>query len=85
MSASNEWEDVHLTPAGWVDGSIKRDFAGVTKRPVPADAVLTAHRRVHVASAFSSPDISESETRLTDDVALIEELRQKYGKPVFGV
>lgn len=41
MSASDEWEDVHLTPSGWVDGSDKRDFAGVTHRPVPPDAVLT--------------------------------------------
>lgn len=85
MSASDEWEDVHLTPSGWVDGSDKRDFAGVTHRPVPTDAVLTVHRRVYVASTFSKPDVSESETRHTDDLAIIEELRKKYGKPVFGV
>lgn len=84
MAASSEWEDVHLTPGGWVDGSYKHDFQGVTEVERPADAVLTVTRRVHVASTFSSPDISETEVPHTNDAALIAELKAKYGKPTFG-
>ena len=85
MAASNEWEDMHLTPGGWVDGSFKADFAPVRERPVPQDAVLTITRRVKIASAYSAPDISETETKHTTDEALIESLREKFGKPTFGV
>ncbi|AMR80273.1 hypothetical protein [Cupriavidus nantongensis] len=85
MAASNEWEEVHLTPAGWVDGSFRYDSGRVEEVAVPSDAVLTVRRRVYVASTFSKPDISEEETRRTDDSALIEELREKFGKPTFGV
>jgi len=84
MAASSEWEEVHLTPSGWVDGSYKHDFQGVTEVPMPVDAVLTVRRRVHVASTFSAPDISEDETAHSGDAALIAELKAKFGKPTFG-
>lgn len=85
MAASNEWEDMHLTPGGWVDGSFKADFAPVREKPVPADAVLTIRRRVKLAFALGSPDISEAETKHTQDDALIRRLLEQHGRPTFGV
>ena len=84
MAASREWEDVHLTPGGWVDGSYKHDFQPVTEVPRPSNAVLTVTRRVHVAALLAKPDISETEVAHTSDTALIAELKAKYGKPTFG-
>ncbi|MGY8527582.1 translation initiation factor 1 [Paracidovorax citrulli] len=86
MALSSEWEEVHLTPSGWVDGSYKHDNSnGVSEVPVPADAVLSVRRKVYVASTFSKPDISEEETVRSSNESLIAELKAKFGKPVFGV
>lgn len=41
MSASDEWQDRHLTPHGWVDGSYRVDGSGVTHVDVPPDRLLT--------------------------------------------
>jgi hypothetical protein len=36
MALSNEWENMHLTPSGWVQGSQKLDFQRNTDdKPVP--------------------------------------------------
>lgn len=85
MAASNEWEDVHLTPAGWVDGSYRFDNGETTEVAVPDDAVLTIRRRVYVASVYSTPDISHDETARISDTARIAELRKQFGEPTFGV
>lgn len=85
LAASNEWEEVHLTPAGWVDGSFRLDSGTKEEIAVPEDAVLTIRRRVYVASVFSAPDISHDETAHTADTARIAELRKRFGEPIFGV
>ncbi len=84
MSLSDEWEEVHLTPAGWVDGSYKHDFAKSVDVPVPQDAVLTVFRHVTVGAIGATPKVHEKETPLTTDSNLIAELRAKYGKPTFS-
>lgn len=84
MSLSDEWEEVHLTPAGWVDGSYKHDFGRRNDVPVPQDAVLTVLRHVTVGAIGASAKVSEKESPLTNDASLIAELRAKYGKPTFG-
>ena len=40
MSASHEWTDWHLTPNGWVAGTVKRDN-GEIEIEVPNSRVLT--------------------------------------------
>jgi hypothetical protein len=40
MTASREWTEYHLTPAGWMRGSEKTDFDQNEVTP-PADRVLT--------------------------------------------
>ena len=41
MSITNEWTDWHLTPAGWVRGSTRRDGPGIQEQPTPEDRVMT--------------------------------------------
>lgn len=84
MALSNEWEEVHLTPNGWVDGSYKHDCRARVVIDVPQDALLTVRRHVVVGAIGASPDIDVSETALSTDAALIAKLREKHGKPVFG-
>lgn len=84
MSVSDEWEEVHLTVAGWVDGSYKHDFGKRVDVPVPKDAVLTVSRHVTVGAIGSSAMVREEETPLSTDASLIAELRAKHGKPTFG-
>ncbi|MEN5338892.1 hypothetical protein ABE583_02715 [Stenotrophomonas sp. TWI143] len=83
MSLSNEWEDEHLTPSGWVSGSCKHDF-GREERPVPLDAVLTVRKHVVVGAIGALPHVDVSETNLTDDIGLIASLRKTFGEPKFG-
>lgn len=84
MSVSDEWEEVHLTPSGWVDGSYKHDFGKRVDVPVPKDAVLTILRHVTVGAIGASANVREEETPRTTDASLITELRAKYGKPTFS-
>jgi hypothetical protein len=62
MSASDEVDEMHLTPSGWVQGSEKIDFSGWTHRDPPADRLLTVRFREHMSSAFSKMDLSAEET-----------------------
>lgn len=85
MSLSNEWEEVYLTPGGWVDGSYKHDFGDRKTIPKPEDAVLLVRRSVYIGAMGAKPQIQTDTTPLTSDKASIDELRKKYGDPSFGV
>lgn len=67
MSASDEIDEMHLTPSGWVQGSSKIDFVGWTHRDTPADCLLTASFREHISSSYSPMDFSaDVETQASD-------------------
>lgn len=83
MSLSDEWEDEHLTPSGWVSGSYKHDF-GREQRPVPMGAVLTVRKHTVVGAIGAMPNVGVSETLLTGDHELVSALRKKFGEPTFG-
>jgi hypothetical protein len=86
MALSNEWENMHLTPSGWVQGSTKLDFQRSSEyRPVPEDAVLTAYREVYVGAIGATAQVTENTTKLSSDAELINSLMAKFGKPQFGV
>jgi hypothetical protein len=55
MAESDEWEEWHLTPRGWEQGSERVDFKGTTERPVPADRMLTFRWRELMTSRFWTP------------------------------
>jgi hypothetical protein len=41
MAISRQWTEWHLTPAGWVSGSSRRDGEGNVWRDEPNDRVIT--------------------------------------------
>jgi hypothetical protein len=41
MAISRQWTEWHLTPAGWVSGSTRRDVQGNDWRDEPKDRVIT--------------------------------------------
>ncbi len=85
MALSNEWEYMHLTPIGWVQGSTKLDFQGMKDVPVPDNAVLSVYRKVYVGAIGAKPDVIQETTNLSNDLQLIEKLLTKFGEPKFGV
>lgn len=84
MAASDEWEEVHLTPNGWVDGSYKHDFGNRVQKPIPIEAVLTIRRHVYVGAIGADAQATEIETPRIEDNAKIAELRLRFGKPTFS-
>jgi hypothetical protein len=83
MALSNEWEDEHLTPSGWVSGSYRHDHKR-EELPVPAGTVLTVRRHVVVGAVGAPAHVDVSETVLTGDKVLLVELREKFGEPKFS-
>ncbi|MGM9480287.1 translation initiation factor 1 [Roseateles sp. NT4] len=78
MSASNEWTDWHLTPAGWVKGTESTDFGG-TVRERPADAVCTYRWREHLSSTYSKVERGLDEIWRSTDKVAIQALTAKFG------
>ncbi|PME35099.1 hypothetical protein BCV39_18855 [Vibrio sp. 10N.286.55.E10] len=85
MALSNEWEYMHLTPIGWVQGSTKLDFQGKKDVPVPDDAVFSVYRKVYVGAIGAKPDITEETKNISNDLQLIEKMLKKFGEPKFSV
>ncbi|AJG18165.1 hypothetical protein [Cupriavidus basilensis] len=84
MSISEEWEEMHLTPGGWVGGSYRHVPGPEVTVVRPADDVLTVRR--HVCATYCGPSrTTEDRTPQTEDMALIESLLARFGSPAFGV
>jgi hypothetical protein len=79
MSASNEWTEWHLTPAGWVRGSERMDFAQLQSRPTPLDRVLTVTNK-EVGNGYGPIHASQQEDWRSDDADAVAELLVKFGK-----
>lgn len=79
MAASNEWTEWHLTPRGWVMGSEKDDFKGLTHREKPDDCVMTAKHSEYAGSVHSRLDRTDETTWKHSDVDLVESLLKQYG------
>jgi hypothetical protein len=78
MSASDEWTEYHLTPAGWVEGSSQRDFARVKRVTEPVDRALTVVYR-ELAESYSPFYPSQNETWRSSDSQLVATLLEKHG------
>jgi hypothetical protein len=78
MSASNEWTEWHLTPAGWQRGTEKEDFRRVDREP-PVDRVLTVIYKEFLSSTFSPMEKSSEIEWRSHDEATIAALTAKYG------
>ncbi|WP_197386902.1 translation initiation factor 1 [Ralstonia pseudosolanacearum] len=83
MSASEEWEELHLTP-GLENGSYQHVPGDPVMIEPPANDVLTV--RKHLAAVCGGPSrVKEDRAPRTDDMDQIEQLLLKYGAPIFGV
>ncbi|CAG9167723.1 hypothetical protein LMG23992_00891 [Cupriavidus laharis] len=84
MSNSDEWEELHLTSAGWIAGSYRHTpWQPVDVEP-PETGVLTVRR--HVTATYCGPSRTvEDRTPKTQDMALIESLLTRYGNPEFSI
>lgn len=78
MSASDEIDEMHLTPNGWVQGSEKLDFSGWKHVDPPADRLLTVRFREYLSSAFSKMELTADETKHGSDDDILAAL-QKHG------
>jgi len=78
MSASDEIDEIHLTPNGWVQGSEKFDFSGWTHRDPPAVRLLTARFREYMSSSFSPMALSADVKKHAADAEILAALKA-YG------
>ena len=80
MAASREWREWHLTPRGWVRGTVKYDF-DKTELPTPPERVLTCTYTEEVTSPVS-PAMSRTvdEDWRSEDLQLVETLLKQYGE-----
>jgi len=79
MAASNEWTEWHLTPAGWVKGSEKDDFNGLTLRGTPEGCVMTMKHSEYAGSVYSGVDRKDEMVWKYSDAALVDSLLRKHG------
>ncbi|WP_094676412.1 hypothetical protein [Hydrocoleum sp. CS-953] len=78
MSASNEWEEWHLTPDGWIEGTLKTDFSR-KEVEIPTNRVATYRYQEYLASTFSKMDRDWLKTS-GDDEETITSLIELHGK-----
>jgi|APEBP8051073058_1049385.scaffolds.fasta_scaffold30026_1 hypothetical protein len=80
MSASYEWTDWHLTPNGWVRGTMKTD-AGVQSSSAPPSSVVATFRYSEDHPGYGTADervvMRSPEGQAPDEV---QALMQVYGE-----
>ncbi|MFH0728114.1 MAG: hypothetical protein V2B19_17455 [Pseudomonadota bacterium] len=80
MSLSKEWQEYHLTPHGWIEGSFKGDFGSSTEVEKPKDCVLTIVCYDERTSIHSEPYFYDRIDWETDDKKLVGQLKRKFGE-----
>lgn len=79
MSLSKEYQEYHLTPRGWTEGSFKGDvLGGSIELPIPSDRVLTVACYDELPSAFSKPYYHAEVIWQSNNKQLIEKLKAKW-------
>jgi hypothetical protein len=79
MSASNEWDEYHLTPKGWVRGTEKLDFGPLKEVPPPPDRYVTVREHEYQSSSFSAPDLYAEVVWEHPDKEMVSALRNEHG------
>lgn len=87
MTASDEWEEMHLTLDGWVNGSLQYDSTGCIRVEWPSDRVLSVKKSVcHVTKGDASSDAVTQEIFFChDDKDLVINVLIRHGSPRFSV
>lgn len=80
MTLSKEYQEYHLTPKGWVEGTFKGDTLGATSEvEIPDERVLTIRCYDVTPSLHSKPYFYDKITWECSDKDLISKLKMKYG------
>lgn len=87
MTASEEWEEMHLTFNGWVLGSLNYDSTGFIEVELPADRVLSMRKKACSGKTGEVSSVScSAEIFFCDhNKDLVINLLLKHGKPFFSV
>jgi hypothetical protein len=85
MAGSEEWQERHLTPDGWISGSCKVDGQGRTDVDPPANRVLTV--RYEEIWSIDMPSIKKRTIVMWEgkDQDVTQELLAKYGEAPTGL
>ena len=87
MAISRQWTEWHLTPAGWVSGSSRRDGEGNVWRDEPNDRVITfvyqeLIQKAQTGQNHAQPQASVQESwrsKASGATANIEQLLMQHG------
>jgi hypothetical protein len=82
MAISRQWTEWHLTPAGWVSGSSRRDGEGNVWRDEPQDRALTFvyQEQIDKAHPAAHATVQESwRSKAAGAAAHIEALLTQHG------
>lgn len=80
MSLSKEWQDWHLTPAGWSKGTFKHDF-GRDEVAAPVDRLLTIRLHEVQSCSFASMHYSQERVWAQEGASLAEALSRHGSNP----
>lgn len=80
MVYSIEWWDFHLTPKGWIQGSLQLDIGSEQQVDVPGDAILTRRFAETMDGPFSPLKKTFVDLDIKDK-KLAGELLRKYPLP----
>ncbi len=67
MAISRQWTEWHLTPAGWVSGSSRRDGQGNVWRDEPEDRIITFVYQEQMDKAHPEPHATVQESWRSKD------------------
>ena len=79
MAASRQWTEWHLTPAGWISGSSRRNGEGNVWRDEPQDRVLPLVYQEQTDKAHPQPHPSVQESWRSKTATTIDQLLALHG------
>ena len=81
MSLSKEYQEYHLTPKGWLEGSFKADSLGQSiQKQVPQDRVLTIHCYDELTHHKAKPYFYDKIIWEHEDKERIDALKKQFGE-----
>jgi hypothetical protein len=79
MAISKQWTEWHLTPAGWVSGSTRRDKEGNVWRDEPEDRVLSFVYQEQIDKAHPEPHPTVQESWRSKIAPNVDGLLTQHG------
>jgi hypothetical protein len=79
MAVSRQWTEWHLTPAGWVSGSSRREGEGNVWRDEPEERVATFVYQEQIDKAHPEPHPTVQESWRSKTATNIDQLLAEHG------